>query len=153
MILWRLLFQIKQRNIYSVWQMIFCFLEIFKSFFKRFLESAGTVLNYFESFLGRIEIKTADKVAFGIKNIIICRIVYWHFNNYFSWSLVGLSLFLGSPAPLFLNHLKFWLSLRKSLCKVIQKNWNAEKTVAKESLHTFLTSCEQNIKLILRSFS
>jgi len=28
----------------------------------RFLESAGTVLNYFESFLGRIEIKTADKV-------------------------------------------------------------------------------------------
>ena len=28
----------------------------------RFLETAGTVLNYFESFLGRIEIKTADKV-------------------------------------------------------------------------------------------
>ena len=29
----------------------------------RFLETAGTVLNYFESFLGRIEIKTADKVG------------------------------------------------------------------------------------------
>ena len=28
----------------------------------KFLESAGTVLNYFEPFLGRIEIKTADKV-------------------------------------------------------------------------------------------
>ena len=26
------------------------------------METAGTVLNYFESFLGRIEIKTADKV-------------------------------------------------------------------------------------------
>ena len=71
------------------------------------------------------------------------------------WTILSLShpLFFGSPAPLFLNHLKFWLSLRKSLCKVIQKNWNAEKTVAKKSLHTFLTSCEQNIKLILRSFS
>lgn len=28
----------------------------------RFLETAGTVLNYFEAYLGRIEIKTADKV-------------------------------------------------------------------------------------------
>ena len=28
----------------------------------RFLETAGTVLNYFESYLGRIEIKTTDKV-------------------------------------------------------------------------------------------
>ena len=28
----------------------------------RFLESAGTVLNFFEPFLGRIEIKTADKI-------------------------------------------------------------------------------------------
>ena len=28
----------------------------------KFLESAGTVLNYFEPFLGRIEIKTADKI-------------------------------------------------------------------------------------------
>ncbi len=28
----------------------------------KFLESAGTVLNYFEQFLGRIEIKTAEKV-------------------------------------------------------------------------------------------
>ena len=32
----------------------------------RFLETAGTVLNYFESFLGRIEIKTADKVMAGL---------------------------------------------------------------------------------------
>ncbi len=28
----------------------------------KFLESAGTVLNFFEPFLGRIEIKTADKI-------------------------------------------------------------------------------------------
>jgi hypothetical protein len=28
----------------------------------KFLESAGTVLNFFEPFLGRIEIKTAEKV-------------------------------------------------------------------------------------------
>ncbi len=28
----------------------------------KFLESAGTVLNFFEAFLGRIEIKTADKI-------------------------------------------------------------------------------------------
>ena len=28
----------------------------------KFLETAGTVLNYFEPFLGRIEIKTADKI-------------------------------------------------------------------------------------------
>ena len=33
----------------------------------RFLESAGSVLNYFESFLGRIEIKTADKVREAAK--------------------------------------------------------------------------------------
>ena len=35
----------------------------------RFLETAGTVLNYFESFLGRIEIKTAEKVKLDITDI------------------------------------------------------------------------------------
>ena len=36
--------------------------DLFLLLSHRFLETAGTVLNYFESFLGRIEIKTADKV-------------------------------------------------------------------------------------------
>ena len=39
-------------------------LSLINFFFRlaRFLESAGTVLNFFEPFLGRIEIKTADKI-------------------------------------------------------------------------------------------
>jgi hypothetical protein len=34
----------------------------------KFLESAGTVLNFFEPFLGRIEIKTADKVSYKFQS-------------------------------------------------------------------------------------
>ena len=47
----------------------------------RFLESAGTVLNFFEPFLGRIEIKTADKIERvyfeidenNIEQVMICK--------------------------------------------------------------------------------
>ena len=40
---------------------IFCLIFFFGRLAK-FLETAASVLNFFEAFLGRIEIKTADKV-------------------------------------------------------------------------------------------
>ena len=56
----------------------------------KFLESAGTVLNFFEQFLGRIEIKTADKIERvgcgrikSISHILFCSLMGFFLQVYF----------------------------------------------------------------------